>query len=329
VSDSRIIERILREAGDGDILSALSQRLSATDLQSLLLEVYRARSRETSPAELLAEYERNRFVRPSDLPSTALLKWESIAFSRLPPEFAPIELSPVCPLGTCSVVATVDQNKSVATIRNTEVVSDSTNALALECASRRRKLLRADPRSAGQVHLAARARLLRAQSYDERKFRAHFAAFALCSAGRDQGNLSFELSALGTQLSFCIGALREYLGPEVELWVEVTDLSGGSRKRLVEERLFTRLRDERPGLELRFDDERSGGRNYYIDFCFHLCAKSERWGRLELGDGGCVDWTRKLLGNAKERLVTSGLGSELLCMNFGELRSPGRSPSAS
>jgi hypothetical protein len=30
-------------------------------------------------------------------------------------------------------------------------------------------------------------------------------------------------------------------------------------------------------------------------------------------DGGAVDWTQRLLSNAKERLVISGIGSERLC----------------
>jgi hypothetical protein len=33
----------------------------------------------------------------------------------------------------------------------------------------------------------------------------------------------------------------------------------------------------------------------------------------EIVDGGDVNWTQKLLNNAKERLVISGCGSERLC----------------
>ena len=36
-----------------------------------------------------------------------------------------------------------------------------------------------------------------------------------------------------------------------------------------------------------------------------------------LADGGVVDWTQRLLSNAKERLVTSGIGSERVCTAFG------------
>lgn len=138
---SRIIERIERESRMPELSSLLAERLEPTDLQSLLLEVYRLRAGQRSPAAVLADYTRNRFVRPSPVPPGRLLEWERIALSELPPDFEPLILSPVCPLGTASVVASITQNWSVATSRNTEVVSDSSNVLSLECALRRRDLL--------------------------------------------------------------------------------------------------------------------------------------------------------------------------------------------
>jgi hypothetical protein len=36
-------------------------------------------------------------------------------------------------------------------------------------------------------------------------------------------------------------------------------------------------------------------------------------------DGGAMDWTQRLLSNAKERLVISGIGSERLCSAFGSV----------
>ena len=41
---NKIIARILREAGVPELLEVLAERLSPTDLQSLLLEVYRRRA---------------------------------------------------------------------------------------------------------------------------------------------------------------------------------------------------------------------------------------------------------------------------------------------
>lgn len=76
----KIVERIEREAGIPGLVSILAERLSPTDLQSLLLEVYRIRSKRIQPASVLADFETNRFVRPSAVSPISLLKWEQIAF---------------------------------------------------------------------------------------------------------------------------------------------------------------------------------------------------------------------------------------------------------
>jgi len=312
---NKIVERIERELGVPGLASILAQRLTPTDLQSLLLEVYRLRSSRRRLADLLSSYESDRFVRPSSVPPSRLLSWEQVAFSQLPTEFEPLALSPVCPLGTNSVVATVDQNWAVATARNTEVVSDSTNVLALECAIRRRQLLR-DGKPAEPVHLAASHRLLRAQRYKDPHALSHFSCFALCSAGRDQGNSRFELSVIGLHIRFYFKSLRAFLGPGIPLHLSVTDWSSTARNALIGTHLLSPIRSEFEAVECGIDDLRTGGRGYYLDLCFHIHATHPSGQRLELVDGGSVDWTRRLLSNAKERLVISGIGSERLCSEF-------------
>ena len=136
----RPVERVQREAGVADLVEILAERIPPTDLQSLLLEVYRRRAARVSAADLLTRYAENRFTRPSAVDPVALAALELRAWAGLPEGYQAIELSPLCPLGTNSAIATVDQNKVVTTIRNTEVVSDSTNVLALEAAERRRRL---------------------------------------------------------------------------------------------------------------------------------------------------------------------------------------------
>jgi hypothetical protein len=315
---NRIIERIERKTGVPDLLSILANQLSPTDLQSLLLEVYRIRSGQIQASAVLSDFESNRFVRPSAVSPVSLLQWELIAISHLPQEFEPLALSPVCPFGTNSVVAPLDQNWVVSTSRNTEVVSDSTNVLALECALRRRELIRANPKSSDPVHLAASHRLLRAQKYEDPKSIAHFSAFALCSAGRDQGNLRFEISAMGVHIRFYLRALRAFLGTKAPLHLSVTDINPNSRQELIETQLLSVIRAEFEGVDCAFDQQRTKGRGYYLDLCFHIHATDSSGERLELVDGGSVNWTQKLLSNAKERLIISGIGSERLCTGFEE-----------
>ena len=313
---NEIVERIEREAGVPGLVSILAERLAPTDLQSILLAVYRLRSSQLQPSAVVSSYKTNRFVRPSAASPTQLLRWEQVAFSNLPPAFEALALSPVCPLGTNSVVASVDQNWTVTTPRNTEVVSDSTNVLALECAVRRRELLHSNPRSTDSVHLAASHRLLRAQRYASPNRVAHFSSFALCSAGRDEGRSRFELVALGLHVRFYLSALRTFLGPGVRLEVSVTDFYRTVRHDVLDTQLLAPIRSEFENLECAIDDQRTNGRGYYVDLCFHIHATAPSGRRLELVDGGSVNWTQRYLSNTKERLVISGLGSERLCQEF-------------
>jgi hypothetical protein len=311
-----ILQRIEREAGISGLASILAEKLSPTDLQSLLLEMYRIRSSRIRPSTVLSDFETNRFVRPSAISPISLLQWEQIAFSHLPREFKPLALSPVCPFGTSSVVSSVDQNWAVTTVRNTEVVSDSTNVLALECALRRRELLRRNLKSSEPVHLAASHRLLRAQHFKSPESVSHFSSFALCSAGRDQGNLQFELSTLKLHIRFYLTALRTFLGPNVPLHVSITELGLSSRAELIETQLLSVIRSEFDGVDCGFDEDRTKGRGYYSDLCFHIHATAASGQRLELVDGGSINWTQKFLSNNKERLIISGIGSERLCGEF-------------
>jgi hypothetical protein len=313
---NKIIERIEREAGIPGLISILADKLSPTDLQSLLLEVYRIRCSRLLPSNILSDFESNRFVQLSAISPKSLSKWEQIAFAHLPPAFQLVALSPVCPLGTNSVVAPVDQNWAVATARNTEVVSDSTNVLALECALRRRDFLRANPKSIEQVHLATSHRLLRAQHYKDSDSVVHFSSFACCSAGRDQGNLQFEISALKSQISFYLGSLRAFLGQRASLRLSITILKSNNYRELIETQLLTAIRSDIEGTECLFDENRTSGRAYYLDVCFHIHALTPSGRLIELVDGGAVNWTQKLLNNAKERLVISGIGSERLCVEL-------------
>src|SRR5579871_6475165 len=108
-----IIERIQQEAGIANLLDVLVERLTPTDLQSLLLEVFRRRAARISPSALLGRYEQDRFVRPSALTPATLTEFDRLAWSLLPAPYAAVELAPVCPLGANAAIATVDQNKVV------------------------------------------------------------------------------------------------------------------------------------------------------------------------------------------------------------------------
>ena len=312
-----ILRRIERELGVPDAAERLATRIQQADLHSLLLGVFERRAAERTPADVLADYAANRFARPSAADPRALARFDVAAFAALPDGFEPIELSPVAPLGTASVLATVHQNKVLATIRSLEVLSDATNVLALECALRRKALLRADPRSADPVHLAASHRHVRASALADPAHFAHFDLFTLCSAGRDSRDARFHPSALDAHLGFYARLAREQLGPGFEVRIALTDLeSAAPREHWL--RAY-------PGVEVGFDQARASGRGYYSDVCFKIHARAPGSEWLELGDGGGVDWTAKLLSNAKERLFISGISSERICALTAAATPPARS----
>ena len=192
-SRSRIINRIERDAGVPHLADILSARLALTDLQSLLLEVYARRARKRDPKALLDDHVSNRFTKPSASDPARLVEWDRVAFLTLLRVFQAIELSPVCSLGTGSVLSPISQDWTVSTIRNTEIVADSTNVLAIECAVRRREQKNFSRGQVASVHFAASHRLLRGQKINVRPgVLQHFRLFSLCSSGRDPGNLQFE-----------------------------------------------------------------------------------------------------------------------------------------
>jgi hypothetical protein len=317
-----IIQRIQREAGVSDLIDVLAERLDPTDLQSLLLEVYRRRAAGVTPGRLLDRYERDRFVRPSELAPAVLADFDHLAWSLLPDSYQAIELSPVCPLGTNAAIATVDQNKVVTTIRNSEVVADSTNVLALECAVRRRRLLRADPRSREWVCLAASHRLVRGQAYRSPEAHAHFRLLGLCVAGRDEGSFQFETTSLVEQITFYLRLLQEAARHDYRIdcvRVAVTDLEEGRREEALNEHVLSPLKANRPDVTFALDPERESGRGYYVGDCFKVYATTGAGTEFEIADGGFTTWTQQLLSNKKERLLISGLGTELLCGRFRQI----------
>lgn len=306
------LARIEREIGVPGLANLLATRLTPTDLQSLLLEVYRLSAKQRSPASILEAYAQNRFTRPSRIPASALATWAELAISLLPPDFTPLELSPVCPLATCSGVAAVDQNWSVPTVRNTEVVSDPTNVLALECALRRRQFLTKDAKSATPVNLAASHRVVRPQFFEGPNLFAHFQLFGMVTGGRDQGDRRFEISALTRHADFYVRLLRAFAGPDLRIRLAFSDFGPEDRSLQLEQQLLAPLRDGL-GVECGVDPDRQTGRGYYRDLCMKVYASTADGDEIEIGDGGSVDWTQRLLSNSKERLVISGLGSERIC----------------
>ena len=317
VTTNAIVQRVLRESRIPELIEVLTERISMTDLQSLLLEIYKRRAAKLSAPAVLKQYQENRFVQPANISPQRCIELDQLAYSLLPVEFEPVELSPVSPLGTCSVLGTVDQNNILATIRNTEVCSDSTNVLALECATRRKRAR--EQKALRDIKLCASHRLVRGQLFKGPGMVQHFRVFSLCTAGTDRGNCVFEIEALFDQIDFYIRLLLESrrVGFRVGLIrVTITPFADGQGE-ILEQEVTRKLAGKHPEVTFEFDQERQSGRGYYVWAGFHVMATDSGNKEWFLVDGGFTNWTQLLLSNRKERLLISGLGTERLLAYFG------------
>jgi hypothetical protein len=301
------IDRLLEKVGDPQLLEKLTA-LPATELQSLLLEVFRRSAGNVTPQQLLKAYETNRFVVPSAVDPITFYnnEIEMLELAKAN-DFEPQELSPLAPLGNCSVIGLADQNKIVSAARGTEVVADATNLMALECAVRR-KQARFDDHA---VSLCSIHRHVRAQTIPGGKgFTPHFKIFAAITAGRDTGSLEFEKMALLKHLSFYKKYFVDHLKfDRAKVIIKGLKAENGNTDR--SQQLYEFVKSNLTGFRLSFAEVPEEQHRYYqhTRFTFNVDYKDQEF---NFGDGGFVDWGSKLTSNGKERMFTSGVGIELV-----------------
>ena len=203
-SSSKILERIARDAGVPDLVSVLSERLSSSDLNSVLLAVFAKRSQAVEVLDLLRD--RGGLAAPSSIDQRALHRFDAVAFEAAR-EFEGLECSPVCPFAVNAALGGIHQNNVLTASRSSEVMADPTAAQALEC-TRRRRALRSSGQSATPVKLCGSHRVIRMQPFDVPGYKPHFRLFSLVTAGRDTGSDTFETEALYEHLSVYLRLLR-------------------------------------------------------------------------------------------------------------------------
>jgi hypothetical protein len=219
---SKIVTRVAAQTGMPELIPALCKEIGSSDLQSLLMHVYHARTAKSGESDLRRGADRA-LVAASKVDARLFNQFDRTAF-QVAQKFEAIELSPVGPLGLNHVLGGIDQNNVLTTIRNTEVLGDPTTALALECFRRRKDQA---GRLGGQtVRLCCSQRLVRMQPFDEPGYTPHFRLFGLVSAGRDTGSHAFDIQHLGEHLRFYLrlfAALNEEGFSFVNPLVEISD----------------------------------------------------------------------------------------------------------
>ncbi|MFL6258823.1 MAG: hypothetical protein ACJ76Y_03825 [Thermoanaerobaculia bacterium] len=284
---------------DAAAYEALAEGLPASEVWSLLLGVLARRAERRPPADLLRQWEQDRFVQPAFIDQRTLNALDGHLLAAAE-GFEAIELSPLAPLGSCSAVGLASQNKTVSTARGTEVVSDPTNGMALECARR----LRRD--SDQIIRLATCHRCVRAQEIPKRPgHAAHFRIFCLATAGRERKDHDFTVEALAEQIATHLAAL-DRLGQHGYLIsdVRVKVLSTPSRAGLAD-RIAATVQGATVSREA-FDHP------YYDGLRFLINVRNREGTDLFLSDGGAFDWLGKLTSNRRLTFVASGMGSQLV-----------------
>jgi hypothetical protein len=279
--------------------------LSGSELQSLLLEVMHARALARSAKDLVAQYGRDPFCVPAPVDLRAMLTIDSHLLAAAE-RFEAVELSPVAPMGTCSVVGPTHQNRVLSALRATEVVSDPTNVLALECALR----LRAHPEV--DLHLATSQRVVRAQPVPNQPgFAQHFRLFVLGSAGIERKDHAFTIETVVLHVRTILAGLTRLEQQGYALGRRRVEILASPERQGLGNQLAELLGADHQLLEHPYY---SGGLRYRI------WVTGPGGEELPLADGGTFDWLSQLSSNRRAVFVGSGLGSQLIALRLGPER---------
>jgi hypothetical protein len=286
----------------------LATELTGSELQSLLLEVLQRRARRRVPRELVSQYESDSFCAPAavDQRTSVAIDQHLLAAAE---SFEAVELSPVAPLGACSALGLTDQNRVLSALRATEVVSDPTNVLALECARR----LRARPRAAGSpaaVHLVTSQRVLRAQPVPKLPgYAQHFRMLALASGGTESKDHAFSVETLLLHIRTALACLDRLEQHGYGFGERSVDVLATEQRRAVGARVLAGLGALGRSLPLEH-------RYYSAGLRYQIWVTAPDGARLPLIDGGAFDWLAQLTSNRRAVFVATGLGAQLIALRF-------------
>jgi hypothetical protein len=294
-----------------------TQRVRETDLLStspsettpFLLELARHQAARRRPTHLSAQYARDRFVAPSFLDQRLINRLDALALAAAP-TYEALQLSPVAPLGACSVVAPTSQNRTLSTVRGSEVVSDPTNVLALECAKR----VRATSADAS-IRLCTVHQVLRAQPFkDKPGHTAHFRMFAMVDGGCARADDGFEVDAVARQLG-AIDHLFDALTTELDCQFprRRAVLRASPASETLVQRIERKLSETLPHVALQREPLEAP---YYDGLRIMFGADSIHGDWIPIADFGRFDWLAKLTSNSRLRFVAAGVGLQLAPVMF-------------
>jgi hypothetical protein len=299
---NNISNLIAEKKGYSNLFNELTEKLSGSELNSLLLELFRKRTQKITPPQLLKLFEKNRFAAPSTVDTIDFKEFEirclKLAKSK---GFIPITLSPLTVLGSCSVVGFVDQNNIISALRGTEVVSDATNVFALLTAKEFK-----NNKKSSVIKYAATHRHVRGQAFSNPAFTPHFNIFCMATGGKDTGNYSFELEHVLDHITTHLSIFTNEL-PNKKLLLRIYLKE---ENKTFEQKLNQSLQQVNNSVTIKSEKQvNTSGYYNLVRFKFFTEHKGTEF---NLSDGGFVNWTQQLIPNKKHRLIASGIGTELI-----------------
>jgi len=293
--------RIMKSPAVVEAFEILTQQLSGSELRSFLRAVAGSRADAIEPGAVLRQQQTDRFCEASEIDAVALASTGVAALNlAVDATFDPVQLSPLVPLGTASILGPVAQNNVITTMQLCEIVADPTNALALVAALQRRRL-----RDKSAVsRLSTIQRVARAKELDAPGALPHFSVFGLVSVGPDRGGRRFEVEELTNQLRLLVKVINQ-VHPACQIKIEVSDNSG---RRDEAGTLIGALAD---GADTVLGPPQPNERDCYPNLCAKVLSTPKDI-TVELAHCGVSTWPGDFANNHKERLVVSGLNVDRL-----------------
>ena len=353
---SKIVERISAEAGVPQLFSALSETIPLSDLQSLLMEVYQSRASALRAKDLTERATRSlvapsnidaRLLNEFDHVAFRLAEaFEAIELSPI----GPLGLNHVLGSIDQNSVLTTIRNAEVLgdptmplalecwRRRKDSLRRSSTLRL---CTSQR--VVRLQPFDVpGYVPhfrlfaLVSAGRDVGSYAFEMEHMTEHIRFYLRLFRALNECGFHFGAPLVEISHTDVTRVLVESKGikPEELQHAIRAHRPGGSEKFLSElglsflevvddhrlSRLMTYLtgllKDEFPEAQLRTNIARLEGLAYYNGFCLRISPETTDGERYPIVDGGFTDWTARLLQDRKERLLTTGIGTEFVCFRY-------------
>lgn len=192
-------------------------------------------------------------------------------------------------LGSCSIISKVDQNNVISATRGLELISDSTNMLAIYLANRIKN--KTIDNTKNSVNLSAACRVTRGQMFKSTAFVPHFSLFILFSSGKDTGSYGFEKDAIARHMEFYISYFGEKLGHELKVSLNIRN--GYTDKMGFIDRIHCHLREMYPHIDFMVNREETDN-SYYQGVNFKISVND-----VEIVDGGFVAGHKSCLATKK------------------------------